>query len=300
MNPLTPTLRQLEYAAALARTLNFRAAAEVCHVSQPALSAQIQQLENLLGVKLFERDKRRVLLTDAGQLVVDHTDKVLDAVEGLLAALRARDEPLSGPLHLGVIPTVAPFALPRAVPLMREAFPRLELFLVEDQTSRLVEQIEAAELDVALLALEAELGSLATLPVGEEPFLVAAPPGHEFEQLDAIPEKALADEAMLLLREGHCLRSQTLTLCERAGVGTYAGFEATSLTTLLEMVAGGMGVTLVPAMAMRDDSGWRRRLVVRPFEDPQPGRTLGLAFRASSPRAAEFEQLAEVLRGACL
>ena len=121
MNPLTPTLRQLEYAAALARTLNFRAAAEVCHVSQPALSAQIQQLENLLGVKLFERDKRRVLLTDAGQLVVDHTDKVLDAVEGLLAALRARDEPLSGPLHLGVIPTVAPFALPRAVPLMRTA-----------------------------------------------------------------------------------------------------------------------------------------------------------------------------------
>ncbi|GJM21866.1 MAG: DNA-binding transcriptional regulator OxyR [Planctomycetota bacterium] len=300
MNPLTPTLRQLEYAAALARTLNFRVAAEVCHVSQPALSAQIQQLESLLGVKLFERDKRRVLLTDSGRLVVDHIDTVLDSVEGMLGALRARNEPFSGPLHLGVIPTIAPFALPIAVPLLRESFPQLELFLVEDQTPRLVEQLEAAELDVALLALEASLGSLATLPVGEEPFFVAAPLGHEFEALDEIPESALIDEAVLLLREGHCLRTQTLSLCDRVGVGSYAGFEATSLTTLLEMVAGGMGITLVPAMALRQDTGWRRRLVVRPFADPQPGRTLGLAFRASSPREEEFRRLAEVLAGACL
>lgn len=300
MNPLTPTLRQLEYAAALARTLNFRMAAEVCHVSQPALSAQIRQLESLLGSELFERDRRHVLLTKAGQVLVEHSDKVLDAVEGLLEAMRACGEPLAGPLRLGVIPTIAPYALPRAVPRLREAFPKLELFLVEDQTERLVEMIEAGKLDLALVALEARLGNLTTLELGAEDFLVAAPLGHVFEQRGVVSEADLREETVLLLGEGHCLRTQALELCKRVDASVEAGFAATSLSTLLEMVAGGMGVSLVPAMAMRDDNRFDGRLVVRPFEPPRPVRTLGLVWRASSPREDEFRRLGEALRESCL
>ena len=295
---MNPTLRQLEYVVALARTLNFRQAAEACHVTQPSLSAQVQQLETLLGVALFERDKRSVRVTDAGRLVVDHAQRVLSGAQDLVDAVRATSRPLEGPLRMGVIPTIAPYLLPRAVPPVRAAFPDLELYLREDETAVLVEQVGAGELDLALLAVEADLGDLHVLRLFDEPFLVAAPAGHPFAARESVAETELLGEHLLLLEEGHCLRSQALSICERAGVPDVSAFAATSLSTLLEMVASGLGVTLVPEMAVREDGpgrGLAERIVLRPFDEPAPVRTLGLAWRPSSLRAAEFEQLAGVL-----
>lgn len=292
---MIPTLRQLEYAVALARTRNFRLAAEACSVTQPSLSAQIRQMETMLGAALFERGKGGVRITEAGQLVVDHATGVLSGAQDLVDALRAHSRPLEGPLVLGVIPTIAPYLLPRAIPPVRAAFPALELFLREEQTPDLVAHVGEGSVDLALLALDADLDDLHVLRLFDEPFLVAAPPGHRFAELDTVPEAALLDEPILLLEEGHCLRAQALSVCDRAGIRDVAPFAATSLGTLLEMVASGLGVTLVPEMATLCDASLHERLVLRPFETPQPLRTVGLAWRSDSLRKSEYERLAEVL-----
>jgi LysR family hydrogen peroxide-inducible transcriptional activator len=291
---MLPTLRQLEYVVALSRTLNFRQAAEACDVTQPTLSGQVQQLETLLGLTLFDRDKRGVRVTEAGQKVVDRAERVVSEAESLVEAAHASSRPLEGPLSLGVIPTIAPYLLPRAIPPVREAHPELELYLREETTAALVEKVATGALDLALLALEADLGGLHSLHLFDEPFLVAMPVGHPLAELDAIPEAALTDESLLLLEEGHCLRSQALAVCARAGADQLAGFGATSLPTLLEMVAGGLGITLVPEMATRDPD-LSSRVVLRPFEDPAPQRGIGLVWRPSSLRGEEFKALAAIL-----
>jgi LysR family hydrogen peroxide-inducible transcriptional activator len=289
-----PSLRQLECAVAVADHLNFSRAAEAVAISQPALSLQIQQLETMLGLRLFERDRRRVLVTPAGVELVRQARAALQAIDGFVEAAGALRDPLAGTLRLGVIPTVAPYVLPPAMGPLRKAFPHLRFLLREDQTAHLVERVLAGQLDLALLALEAELGSLATRALYADPFVLAVPAAHQLAARKAAREDDLAERDVLLLEEGHCLRAQALSICQRAGAHELGDFRATSLNTLVRMVAGGSGVTLLPAMSLPVEVHAGDRVATLPLER-RPSRTIGLAWRASSGRTRLFELLARVL-----
>jgi LysR family hydrogen peroxide-inducible transcriptional activator len=290
----TPTLRQLEYLVAIADLGSFHRAARACGVSQPGLSAQIRQLESLLDLRLLERDRRRVLLTPAGVEMVRRARVVLGEARGLVETASALQRPLCGTLRLGVIPTVAPYLLPRSLPRVRRRYPELRLRLREAQTGDLVAALARGELDVLLLALEAPLGDLATRPLFRDPFHVALPANHRLASRRRLRETDLAGEPVLLLDDGHCLRAQALAVCREGGAEEQSDFRATSLGTLIEMVCGGTGVTLLPELALEREAR-RPGLVVRPFAKPQPHRTIGLAWRPSSGRGAEFALLADSL-----
>ena len=285
-----PTLRQLEYLVAIADLGSFHRAARACGVSQPGLSAQIRQLEALLDLHLLERDRRRVLLTPAGEALVRRARVVLAEARGLVETANALQRPLSGALRLGVIPTVAPYLLPRALSRVRSRHPELRLRLREAQTADLVAALERGELDVLLLALEAALGGLETLELFRDPFHVALPAGHRLARRRRLREQDLADQPVPLLDDGHCLRAQALAVCREAGAEEQSDFRATSLGTLIEMVCGGAGVTLLPELALERETR-RSGLAVVPFAKPAPHRTIGLAWRPSSGRAAEFALL---------
>jgi len=287
----TPTLRQLEYLVAIADLGSFHRAARACGVSQPGLSAQIRQLETLLDLRLLERDRRRVLLTPAGVEMVRRARAVLAETRGLVETASALQRPLCGTLRLGVIPTVAPYLLPRVLPCVRRRHPELRLRLREAQTGDLVAALERGELDVLLLALEAPLGDVATRELFRDPFHVALPADHRLAKRVRLREADLAGEPVLLLADGHCLRAQALAVCREGGAEEQSDFRATSLGTLIEMVCGGAGVTLLPELALASEAR-RRGLAVRPFAKPAPYRTIGLAWRPSSGRGAEFALLA--------
>jgi LysR family hydrogen peroxide-inducible transcriptional activator len=288
------TLRQLEYAVAVADHGSFHAAARACHVTQPGLSAQIRQLEHQLGVTLFERSRRRVLLTRAGEEVVQRARWLLTGVVDLEQAARAVAQPLTGALCLGVIPTVAPYLLPVALPEVRRRHPRLVLRIHEAQTDALVAMLRAGELDVLLLALEADLAGLETFALFEDPFVAALPASHRLASRKELRESDLREEPVLLLSDGHCLRAQVLAVCESSGAAEAGDFRASSLATLVQMVAGGTGITLLPELAVRVE-GATRDLAIVPFRKPAPARTVGLAWRPSSPRADEFRMLGALL-----
>lgn len=293
-----PTLRQLEYFVAVAEKLSFRKAAESCFVSQPSLSAQIAQLESLLGVKLFERDRRRVRLTEAGERLVASARETLGSCDRLGQIARSLGAPLAGPLRLGVIPTIGPYLLPRVLPEVSRAFPELQLFLREEMTGRLLEQLHEGRLDLLLLAIDIELGVVTTQQLFSDPFVLAVPEDHE---LAGLPEARLADleaSEFLLLDEGHCLREQTLPLCESAGADEVGGFRASSLGTITQMVASGLGITLLPELAIEREAAAVPRLRVIPFGADGPSRAVGLAWRPSSPRSDEYRALGEVITAA--
>jgi LysR family hydrogen peroxide-inducible transcriptional activator len=291
-----PSLRQLEVVLALAEHLSFRKAAEACGITQPALSQQLQQLENVIGFRVFERDRRHVVPTPAGAELVEHARRALLEIDAFVEAARGFREPLAGPLRMGVIPTVAPYVLPVVVPRLRRAFPRLKLFLHEAQTSRLVELLRGGKLDLALLALEADLGELESEPLYSDPFVVAAPQGHPLAARASVREADLADGEVLLLADGHCLREQALDLCRRARAHEAGDFRATSLNTLVRMVAGGTGITLLPAMSVASEVHAQDRLRVLAFAGSKPARTIGLVWRRSSPRKTEYAELVALLR----
>jgi LysR family hydrogen peroxide-inducible transcriptional activator len=292
--PHPVTLRQLQYLAAVADLRSFRRAAEACHVSQPSLSAQVAAAEQALGVRLFERDRRGVLLTRAGEALLERLRRVLTEADDLVEAARRHADPRAGTLRLGVLPTIGPYLLPAAVPALRAALPRLQVRWEEDRTATLVRRVEAGELEGALMAAEADLGGLETLSVGEDPFLLAAPPDHALagEKGPARPADLRGAE-VLLLDDGHCLRDQALEVCGRARAREL-DFRATSLGTLVQMVAGGAGVTLLPALAAPAESA-RAGLVLRPFAAPVPGRTLVLAWRRRSAAEPTLREVAEVI-----
>lgn len=290
-----PTLRQLEYLVSLAEHLNFRRAAEACYVTQPTLSNQLKELEGLLGVQLFERDKRRVLATPAGELVTARAREVLRCVGDLVAQARSFGAPLAGPLRLGVIPTIAPYLLPGVMPALRERFPKLQLFLWEDHTDRLLARLAEGQLDLLLLAREAELGDVSLLDLFRDPFLLAVPNDHAFAKRKRVRQTDLEGEQLVLLQEGHCLRSQALSLCSTRGAGESREFQASSLSTLIQTVAAGSGMTLIPEIALEVEGHPDRGLSFVPFSKPEPARTISLAWRRSSPREAEFRALGEEL-----
>ncbi len=290
------SLRQLQYVVAVADTLGFRRAAERCAVSQPTLSAQVQHLEEVLGVKLFERDRRRVLLTAAGEEVVPRARRILVDTEDLLAvATRARD-PFTGTFRVGVIPTIAPYFLPEVTQVLAKKYPHLRLVFREEKTEDTVRDLWAGTLDVGLVALEADLGALEHAEVMRDPFVVAMPKGHRLTKKKKIAQSDLDDQDVLLLEDGHCLRSQALALCSKAGAHEM-DLRATSLATLVQMVAGSSAVTLLPDLALAVENRGAQ-LVVRPFFAPIPFRTVALVWRPRSPFAEAFRRTAATLRAA--
>ncbi len=293
-----PSIRQLESLVAVADHRSFRKAAASLGISQPALSAQVQTAEETLGVQVFERDRRSVLVTPAGEEVVGRARIALEAVDAVNDAARRRAEPLVGPLRLGVIPTVAPYWLPALLPSVRKTYPKLELILREDQTHRLLGQLVAGQIDVALLAIPVP-GDVTTAAIAREAFLLAAPRGADvLKTRGRLSEKDLEDQTVLLLEDGHCLRDQALAVCERGGAIESMEVRATSLPTLVQMVAGGMGVTLIPEAAAEALVQPRGPVELAEIGKPPPGRTLGLAWRTSSARLREFRLLAETMTDA--
>lgn len=291
------TLRQLQYALAVAEELSFHRAAERCHVSQPSLSAQVAELEESLGVRLFERDRRRVLVSKAGEQLLGSLRRALVSADDLALAARQNVDPLNGTLSLGVIPTVSPYFLPPVTRALRARFPHLKLQWTEDKTATLAKSLADGRLDAAVVALEAELGPVEHELIAKDHFLLAAAPGHPLLAASApLSRRELAGTDVLLLDEGHCLREQALEFCSRARARELE-FRATSLPTLLQMVAGGAGVTLLPELAMPTESS-RAGVAVRPFADPAPERSIALVWRKQSALTETLHAVAAVMRKA--
>lgn len=290
-----PTLRQLHYLDALARAGHFGRAAEAMNVTQSTLSAGVKDLEATLGVTLVDRGKRRLVFTPAGEEVLRRGRLLLESAEALVEAAQATRAPLSGLVRLGVIPTIGPFLLPKVLPGLRRAFPKLKLVLVEDQTARIVDQLESGALDVLLLALPCDCGTAETMDLFEDEFLATLPKGHDLAKSPAISPERLAGEPLLLLSEGHCLRSHALSVCNLADTALGTTVEATSLHTLVQMVDGGLGLTLLPRMAV--DAGILRGtgLVTRPLDVEPRSRSIGLAWRRGTGRRGDFELLGRTI-----
>jgi LysR family transcriptional regulator, hydrogen peroxide-inducible genes activator len=290
-----PSIRQLESLVAVSDTRSFRKAATVLGISQPALSAQVQAAEHVLGIQVFERDRRSVLVTQAGEDVVSRAREALIAVDAVGDAARQRSEPLVGALRMGVIPTIAPYWLPALLPEVHRRFPRLELILREDQTARLLAQLQAGQIELALLAIPVQ-GDFTTAPVAREGFVAAARRGTALvKHRGKLTERDLDDQTVLLLEDGHCLRDQALEVCKRAGAVESLEVRATSLPTLVQMVAGGLGITLLPEAAVPTLVQKHGPIALAEFAKPVPGRNIGLAWRTSSGRLREFRLLAETM-----
>jgi LysR family hydrogen peroxide-inducible transcriptional activator len=289
------SLRQLQYVVAVADHGGFRRAAEACHVSQPALSAQVALAEKQLGVQIFERDRRSVRLSAAGHDVVAHARRLLVAAAELQDLSRRLSDPLQGTVRLGIIPTIGPYLLPEITPALARAFPKLTLHWREQQTHELVRVLRAGELDAILVARESSLGELEWIPLGRDAFVIAANPAHPLvkPKTPAHPD-ALGGTRMLLLDDGHCLRDQALSVCAKAGA-MEESFRATSLATLVQMVSSSDAVTLLPSMAVPVENR-RAQLRVRCFAGNGPARTLGFAYRKGSSIGPTLEALATVIR----
>ncbi len=291
--PLPFTLRQLQYLLAVEATQGFSRAAEHCHVSQPALSAQIAQLEDALGVQLFERSRRGVVVTPAGEALLERARSVLQVSSELERAAQTLKDPWSTTWRFGIIPTIAPYVLPSLSPSLHRTHRDLKILWREAPTPQLVDELASGRLEAAVLALEADLGGLETHPIHRDPFLVAVAHSHRLAAAKApVSIDDLDDERLLLLAEEHCLRHQALAVCQRSGGGD-EGFEATSLATLMEMVAVGSGVTLLPSVAA-ETVGRDPRVAIRPFREPAPFRTIGLAWRPSSALGEQLPEVAEL------
>lgn len=292
-------LRDLQYLVALAETRHFGRAAKRCHVSQPTLSAQLKKLEEFLGARLIERQPRRVALTSAGEAVVERARGMLRDAEDIRVLARASADPLAGQLRVGLIPTLGPYLLPRVAPRLRRALPKLQLILHEHQTAPLIAKVVEGELDLALLALPADAGGLETRSLFAESFLVAMPERHRLATRRRLKTTDLAGEKLLLLEDGHCLRDQALEVCGMADTEEQ-DFRATSLETLRQMVAAGLGITLLPRLATEGPFGATRGLAVRPFAPPAPSRVIGAAWRRSSTRGEAIGAVCDILSRAAL
>ena len=291
------TLRQLQYATAVAEELSFRRAAERCHVSQPSLSAQIAQVEKVLQVQLFERTRRKVLVTSAEREILERARRLLVDADDLVEAGQRASDPLAGTIRAGVIPTIAPYLPPTVAPALRAKFPRLTLGWREDKTDVLMDALDRGALDAALVALEAELGDVEHELVAPDPFVLALPVDHPLARKAGPAELSeLRGAEMLLLDDGHCFREQALELCSATRLRE-SEFRATSLTTLVQMVAGGAGITLLPSVAVSIEAA-RASLRVRALASSRASRTIALVWRKRSPLAPALHQIAHVLREA--
>jgi LysR family hydrogen peroxide-inducible transcriptional activator len=288
------TLRQLRYFEALARYKHFGRAAEDCGISQPALSMQIRDLEQSLGASLVERRPNEVVLTELGSEIARRAEQLLTGASDLVDFARHRQNILSGVLRLGVIPTIAPYLLPRVLPALLKQYPELKLELRETQTDILLDELGRGMLHLLILALPAGDGEIETLPLFDDPFLLAVPADDPLQAKSRVTAREVSQRQLILLEEGHCLRDQALAFCSMQNSDTPAGLGATSLSTVMQMVANGYGATLLPRIAV--DAGLAdKRVKLLRFADPEPRRSIGLAWRRTSPRKQDFLALGQVI-----
>jgi LysR family hydrogen peroxide-inducible transcriptional activator len=285
-------LRDLHYFVVLAELKHFGEAARRCHVSQPTLSMQIKKLEEELGIILFERNNKQVLLTDAAKVLVVRVQQILMQVAEMKEFARASADPYAGELRLGLIPTLAPYLLPLIMKEIQSVFPKLQVWLYEDKTQHLIEKLAAGQLDAALMATPVE-GEFDSTILFEEPFYFAAALGSALENKKEIQISELANQPVMLLEEGHCLREQAMAVCQLAKAEVRADFTATSLETLRWMIQAGMGVTLLPALAIGDAES--SNLLVLPFAKPAPSRSIALYWRPLSAKLLCLEAIAKLI-----
>jgi len=293
-----PTLKQLRYLVALHKANHFGKAAEASHVTQSTLSAGIQELESLLGAQLVERTKRTVMFTSLGEEVVRRAQDILNDVDDLTDMADAAKDPLKGSVRLGVIPTIAPFILPKIMPAMQEHLPEMELLLREDKSGDLCDLLRQGELDLVLYALPFACGDVAEMPLFYDGFMAAYPKGEAPGK--TIHTKDLDNSRLMLLEEGHCLRDHALDACQLVGNRARRELSGTSLPTILQMVAAGRGITLLPQMAVEAGLTEGVSVDVVPFKDINPTRTIGLIWRKTNPREPTFRALGEVIKAACV
>ena len=290
-------LRDLQYLVAVADHRHFGRAAEACFVSQPTLSTQLKKLEEELGVELIERTPRRIMLTEVGELVVEQAREVLREADTIREIARRARDPESGSLRLGLFPTLAPYLLPHVIPHVRQRFPHLELLLVEEKTEVILSRLRAGTLDAGLMALPIHDDQLHQELLFEEDFVLAVPADHPLAgRRGRVPVSVLADESVLLLEDGHCLRDQALSVCQLVGARERAGFRATSLETLRQMVSAGVGVTLLPQMSVRPPVPPSDDLALVALAEPVPSRQIAMFWRKTSAYRSFLPQLAALFR----
>ncbi|UXA04649.1 hydrogen peroxide-inducible genes activator [Mycobacterium sp. SMC-2] len=290
-----PTIAGLRAFVAIAEKRQFSGAATTLGVSQSTLSQGLAALEAGLGTQLIERSTRRVLLTPEGTDLLPRAQDVIEAMDAFSAAAAGASDPLRAGMRLGLIPTVAPYVLPTVLAGLSEQFPGMTLRVTEDQTERLLTVLREGALDAALIALPDDTSGIAAIPIYDEDFVLALPPGHPLAGKRRVPAAALADLPLLLLDEGHCLRDQALDVCHKAGVRPeLANTRAASLATAVQCVTGGLGVTLIPQSAVPVEAT-RSRLGLAQFAAPRPGRRIGLVYRSSSGRDESYRQLAATI-----
>lgn len=285
-------LRDLQYLCAVADLQHFGKAAEACHVSQPTLSMQLKKLETYLGVALFERINKRVLITPAGKEIVNSARRILVETQNIREVARTLQDPYAGKFFLGVFPTLAPYYLPQIMPGIYQKLPQLEILIIEEKTEILIEKLKSGKLDAALLALPVPDEELTSTQLFEDVFTVAVSQRHAWAKRKSLSLSDIQKERLMLLEEGHCLREQALEVCNRAGTLEYSEFRATSLETLRCMVAAGIGATLMPQIAQKNQDG----LVYIPIQPNPPSRTIGLVWRKSSIKKLCIDELTRLFR----
>lgn len=291
-----PSIRQLQYLLAVVELRHFKQAAERCFVTQSTLSTGVQELENILGAQLLERTKRKVLPTPLGLQVAEKAREMLALSAEMLQIAQYDQEEMSGILKLGVIPTIAPFLLPKVLPVIREKFPNLALYLVEEQSGQLLQRLDSGEIDCAILALPFELSKYEYKSFYQEDFYVAFPEAHALSQGGAILADDLPVEELLMLEDGHCFKDHALAACHFSGMQQRAAFQGTSLYTLMEMVAGGQGITFLPAMAIDSNLTQQSGIKLRPLAEKGPHRDVGLVWRPTFHKKSDLEQLMALMK----
>jgi len=286
-------LRDLDYLVAVARELHFGRAAQSCNVSQPTLSMQLKKLEETLGVQLFERTNKTVILTPVGRDIASRAARVLEEMQQVRQVAKSAKDPLAGKVRLGIFPTLAPYILPMLMPAFSKAFAQLELLLIEEKTPILIQQLEEGLIDCAMLAMPVSSPHLSHHTLFTEPFVLAVSATHRLAKRSSVTRADIAHESMLLLEDGHCLREQALEVCHLIGMGEAQHFRATSLETLRHMVAASEHITLMPRFAVRDDDTHVRYI---PFKSHAPARTIGLYSRKTSARAKLYAAMTDVIQ----
>lgn len=289
-------LQDLRYLVAVADHRHFGRAAEACFVSQPTLSTQIKKLERELGVELIERNPRQIMLTSVGESIVERARVVLRETDNIREVARRATDPEAGSLRIGLFPTLAPYLLPHVVPVLHDRFPKLELLLVEEKSAVVHQRLRDGQLDVGLLALPVHDDHLQCEPLFTEEFVLAVPTGHPLSQVQGTVSTSVLGDNVLLLEEGHCLRDQALSVCQLAGAEERSGFRATSLETLRQMVAAGVGVTLLPELAVEPPVPASPDITLVRFDEPVPKRQIAMFWRRTSAYAEFLPEVADAIR----
>lgn len=291
------TLKQINYALAVAKHLHFKNAAESCSVSQSALSSAISELEKQLGIEIFERDNKHVLITAYGKQFLEKAEKIILQVEDLYRFAQQGNQPLSYPISIGVIPTIGPYLLPKVLPKVRETYPDAQITIIEEQSKVLVDMVRSGEIDAGILALPYLVDGLHTFEFWQEDFYIVSHKSSDMAQLKEIDSERLKQTRLLLLKDGHCLRDHALAACKLSATQSDISLSGASLYTLIQMVAGKMGATMVPEMALSQLVSQNPEVAVSHLDEPGPHRRIAFITRLNYPNVDAIQQLMKLFRG---